>query len=268
MKKLYTLTIAILLIGCLQISANHIHRFETSEGLTKVLLKADTLNYYFLKPTKYGFYHENHKLAFEIECEYAGDFHDGLAKVKKDGKFGFINTKGEFVIPAQYKTVSDYSEGLIAVGDSTEQLNRVIDITNKTVGVFEKAIILSAKVNGEGTDGGLVLMTEDVYNYKYSEGLINIENKFYDVKGAFKFSIPGLSHNCKNGMILFSVTISDNGSAKYGYCDKTGKPVIYPQYDAAEDFGTDRAIVGKNGKSLKFFEINKQGKILRFVTQK
>lgn len=111
-------------------------------------------------------------------------------------------------------------------------------------------------------------MTEDVYNYKFSEGLLNIENKFYDKSGKFKFSIPGNSSNCINGMILFSVTITSDGAPKYGYCDATGKPVIYPQYDAAEDFVRDRAVVGKKDKSLKFFEINRQGKILRFVTQK
>ena len=248
--------------------AGYIHKFETSEGLTKVLIKADTINQLFLKPTKYGFLNNEGKLAFEIECEYISNFHSGVAKVKKNGKFGFVNKEGKFIIEATYNSVSDFSEGLVAVGDSSDELDRVIDINNKVVGKFPKKILLSDRVSGEGIQNGLVLITEDNYNYKYSEGLINIENKFYDKTGEFKFSIPGESGNCKNGMILFSVTISDNGSPKYGYCDNTGKPIIYPQYDAADDFSTDRAVVGKKTKGLKFFEINKQGKILRFVSQK
>ena len=268
MKKIITTIFTLITFCCINSEAVTIHEFKTSEGLTKLLISADTVNYYFLKPKKYAYKNSEGKIAFEIECEYAGDFINGYAKIKKDGKFGFINTKGEFVIKAQYKTVSDLSEGYIVVGDSTERLNKIIDINNKTIATFNQSIQLSIKINGEGTESGLVLMTEDVYSYKFSEGLINIENKFYDVTGKFKFSIPGNSHDCKNSMILFSVELSESGGEKFGFCDNTGKPIIYPQYDAAEDFNTDRAIVGKKGTSLKFFEINKTGKILKFVTQK
>jgi hypothetical protein len=268
MKKLNLFVIAVLAMVSTNAFANYIHKFETIDGLTKVLIKADTVNQLFLKPTKYGFINAENKLIFEIECEYLSNFHNGVAKVKKNGKFGFINKEGKFVIEAKYNTVGDFAEGVVVVGDSTDQLDRIIDINNNVVATFAKRINLSPRVSGEGIQNGLVLITEDNFGYKFSEGLINIENKFYDKTGKLKFSIPGNSKDCKNGMIAFSVTLSETGTPKYGYCDCTGKPLISPQYDAADDFSIDRAVVGKKSKTLKFFEINKQGKILRFVAQK
>lgn len=42
-------------------------------------------------------------------------FSEGLAAVKKDGKFGYINTKGELVIPCQFGYASDFIEGTAVV---------------------------------------------------------------------------------------------------------------------------------------------------------
>lgn len=270
MKKL-NLIVFILIVSSISSFAAYIHKFESSEGLTKVLIKADTVQQLFLKPTKYGFLNTENKLAFEIDCEYVSNFHNGIAKVKKDGKFGFINKEGKFVIEASYYTVGDFSEGIVAVGDSSERFNKLIDINNKVIATFEKPIILSNKVSGEGVQNGFVLITEDIFNYKFSEGLINIENKFYDKLAKFKFSIPGKSNDCKNGMISFSVNITEVGNPKYGYCDCTGKPIITPKYEVADDFSVDRAVIGlisPKTKAIKFFEIDKKGKILRFVAHK
>ncbi len=42
-------------------------------------------------------------------------FREGLAKVNKDGKWGFINKEGEIVIPPQFDEAVDFSEGLARV---------------------------------------------------------------------------------------------------------------------------------------------------------
>jgi hypothetical protein len=46
------------------------------------------------------------------QFEHAGEFHDGLAVVKKDGAYGFIDRSGTLVISAQYKEVSEFADGL------------------------------------------------------------------------------------------------------------------------------------------------------------
>ncbi len=55
------------------------------------------------------------ELLGEINWDNANDFSEGLAGVKKDGKWGFINTDGELVIPCIYDSVGAFSEGLCAV---------------------------------------------------------------------------------------------------------------------------------------------------------
>ena len=43
------------------------------------------------------------------------DFHDGLIKIVRNGKYGFANDKDEIVISPVYESVNDFSEGLAAV---------------------------------------------------------------------------------------------------------------------------------------------------------
>ena len=61
---------------------------------------------------------------FEITKEFAeavrkydeiSPFSEGLAAVRKDNKWGFINPKGKEVIPCKYDRVGKYSDGLISV---------------------------------------------------------------------------------------------------------------------------------------------------------
>jgi len=47
--------------------------------------------------------------------ESMGDFHDGLAKGKKDGKTGFFNSKGEWVVKPEYEGARNFKNGFAAV---------------------------------------------------------------------------------------------------------------------------------------------------------
>jgi hypothetical protein len=51
---------------------------------------------------------------FEISCmyEYLGTFNDGLAAVKYNGKYGFINFYQEFVIEPIFDDVTSFDNGL------------------------------------------------------------------------------------------------------------------------------------------------------------
>jgi hypothetical protein len=64
---------------------------------------------------KWGFI--NTKGEMVIPCIYdgAGNFSEGLASVEQNGKCGSINTKGEVVLPCIYDRVRDFSEGLAFV---------------------------------------------------------------------------------------------------------------------------------------------------------
>ncbi|WP_299247905.1 WG repeat-containing protein [uncultured Cytophaga sp.] len=54
-----------------------------------------------------------------VDTETWGDFSGGLAKGKKGEKFGFYNTKGEWVIAAQFDGVREFKNGYAAAKQGT-----------------------------------------------------------------------------------------------------------------------------------------------------
>ena len=58
-------------------------------------------------------------------------YDNGLAAVEVDSKYGFINTKGELVIPLMYDYAFGFSDGLAEV--KYQGLYGVIDVNNRTV---------------------------------------------------------------------------------------------------------------------------------------
>ncbi|MEK6497260.1 WG repeat-containing protein, partial [Campylobacter jejuni] len=58
---------------------------------------------------KYGFVNTKGDLVISCQYDNALSFTDGLARVCMDGKYGFINTKGRLIIPYQYDAVGMFS---------------------------------------------------------------------------------------------------------------------------------------------------------------
>ena len=48
---------------------------------------------------------EAEKKTIPVKYDYTGDFREGLAAVKLNGKYGFINKSGNVVIPLKYDNV-------------------------------------------------------------------------------------------------------------------------------------------------------------------
>ncbi len=68
-----------------------------------------------------------------VPCKYddVEDFVEGLAAVKLDGKWGYIDTTGREVIPFKYDYAGDFSEGLAAV--NLDGKRGFIDTTGQVV---------------------------------------------------------------------------------------------------------------------------------------
>ena len=49
------------------------------------------------------------------EYDEIGHLSEGMIYVQKNGKFGFVNTKGELVVPLIYDGVNDFAEGFAPV---------------------------------------------------------------------------------------------------------------------------------------------------------
>ena len=85
---------------------------EKQQKLTEPLAVADWRK--IQKGGKWGFY-DGMKTVIEPAYDEVFCFRDGLASVELDEKCGYINDKGEVVIPLEYETAMSFSEGLAAV---------------------------------------------------------------------------------------------------------------------------------------------------------
>lgn len=182
---------------------------------------------------KYGFIDRKGNIVIEPKFDWAGNFYDEprMARVEINGKLGFINKNGEVVIEPKFDDAYDFDDNIATV-----------------------------KINGK-------------WGYINQSGNFVIEPKF-DSANDFVNDIANVEINDKWGWIdkngdfviepKFDTTmnfvddiakVKING--KWGWIDKSGDFVIEPKYDYAGNFwSSDTAEVGLNGEE---FKIDKQG---------
>ena len=211
-------------------------------------------------------------------------YSEGLAAVKKNGEWGFVDKEGNEIIPKVYQMVDDFSEGLVAVcqkdkwGYIDKERNEIIQCIYDKVGSFSRGLAMVRK-NGEyhviNKYGNEVI--SKTYTLAFlvsycaiSEGLIAVRDVkshrygFLDDKG--KEVIPcvyldidrfseGLAavkikeeskqtKKTENGL----ETLFNSERELYGFINKKGIEVIPCIYDKAYRFSEGLAIVLKNGK--------------------
>jgi hypothetical protein len=66
---------------------------------------------------KWGFINQNGEWVIPPQYEYAMNFQDGLACVKENGRYGYINKEGKMSIDAIYIDAVSFSDGLASVFD-------------------------------------------------------------------------------------------------------------------------------------------------------
>ena len=149
-----------------------------------------------------------------------GGFNEGLACVKKDGKYGYIDGKGEEVIPCRYDEVDDFSEGLAAV-----QKDGLCGFINKN---GEEVVPCRYDRASSFSDDGLAWVVKGglwgVINEKGEEVVPCIYDE-NDGKGGgfiYSFSDDGLAWVRKSGLC--------------GVINKNGEEVIPCRYDYAGGF--------------------------------
>ena len=141
--------------------------------------------------------------------DLASDFHEGLARVRKDKKMGFIDMTGKMVIPNQWRIANDFYEGLAIVGDDNGEyfIDRAGDIVITCPSGYS--------LHGEGFHEGLVVVEKNgKYGYMDKRGNIVIPCKW---ESAASFSDGLASVSNEDGM--------------YGCIDKSGHLVIPCDYN-------------------------------------
>lgn len=159
-------------------------------------------------------------------------FSDGLAAVKMNEKWGYINSKGEFQIPAKFFLAEPFSEGMAFVLGEEGGRWDIIDKQGRYVTrvTFEK--------HDPFSEGMAVVQVNGKYGFINKEGDYVID-PIYDDARSFSEGLAAVK-----------------SSEGWGYIDKNGNYVIQPKYDNADSFSEGLAAVGI-GEKWGF--INKKG---------
>ncbi len=93
------------------------------EMLLKALGDYDTVSDYYnglalvKKNNKYGYIDRNGEEVIPVQYDTANDFIRKYAKAEKDEKWGYIDVNGNIIIPIEYEYCGDVAYGVVAVGN-------------------------------------------------------------------------------------------------------------------------------------------------------
>ncbi len=183
----------------------------------------------------WAFLDKNAKEMFRPDCDELMDFRWGMAMTidqypgeEFDRRYGFVNTKGEQVVPIKYLDVTSFSEGLAFITDYKE--HGYID-----------------------TSGSMVIeLPEKIVGYNFQEGWAPVSNAEYrvgyiDTSGQmvipFIYDEPGLFSEGK-------VKVTKNG--KTGLMDKKQNIILETKYFEVSEFSEGRAFAAIPGAELSF----------------
>lgn len=158
-----------------------------------------------------------------VPCKYSsvGNFHEGLAKVEFNGKWGYIDRAGNVVIPIKYETATDFNEGWACVMDLQNYgyNTHYIDKSGKTVLKLPKNHLDF----GSGFHEGLAA----VY-YWNNQG--DLATAFIDKTGKKVLDFGTQYHHLSNFNqgIAFAQTLGEGGEEGFYdvIIDRTGKNLI------------------------------------------
>lgn len=189
----------------------------------------------------------------------ATDFSEGLAAVKVNNQWGFIDTSGKMVIapqfnPWQAQFNSYFSDGLVSFNTVSAKANGLGGNNPRGVkwGFADKTgkVVITPKFDGDyylpphfsnglAVIGGTFLGT--------TIATFGVHNKYGYINKAGTLVIP---QNYNEAYDFYEDLACVKIGEKYGFIDKTGKLVIAAMYDAPSYFKDGIAIVELNKMSF------------------
>lgn len=187
-------------------------------------------------------------IPFTLNYDWVGSFHNGLAQVRRENEYGFINISGKEIVPPKYVKVLDFRDGIALVCDDKNFILQwgAIDMTGKVV-IPVKYHFVDVSLNG------------------YNDG-DNVNNEGYPFKdglAAVKIPTVGIEkYDSKTGKFT-NIGKEDPDAGKLGFINKKGQVIIPFSYKADYDnkplfnFNDGLAWVPKGAK---YGAINTSGK--------
>lgn len=175
---------------------------------------------------------------------------EGWIRIKKNGKYGYINNQGEIIVPPIYKTIDPFGrefENYALVMNKKGKFG-LIDRNGKEV-VSPKCFYFNK--SEEEKNWIFICVKEKPFVFKHGyldENFNEVIPPIYDLLYDFDAELEGLAKVRKD--------------KKFGYINRNNEEVIPIVYDVLTEFGVfnnDRALVKKDGK---YGFINKKGEVV------
>lgn len=173
--------------------------------------------------------------------DHLSSFHEGLARVERSGKYGYIDKLGREIIPCTYDDADDFEFGVAVVAIAEKE-----GLINKKGKVIAPCIYDSIFSFDE--DSTATVRIDSYPNSRY--GRINIKGEIV---------IPLEYEECDNFREGLAA-VKKNG--KYGFINKNNQLVIPYEYDDLYNSnGFNEGLVGvKKGENWGY--INKKGEVI------
>lgn len=209
-----------------------------------------------LLPGKYstlGYYNYEQS---ESDLPVIATFQSGLARVEKNGKIGFINTKEKWIIPAEYDVAATHlTNGVVTVG---KRLSKKAD--------EEEYVVVQPETESKNkadappvetiTDRHFGNRDEIKYGFADSTGKMIVPLD-YD----YKTDSYGKHYILENGyLVLYKKKKEDYYNYLTGLANKTGTVLIAPEYDNIWPLKSGKGFIVMKDRKLGF--VNNAGKII------
>ncbi|MBQ7272835.1 MAG: WG repeat-containing protein [Bacteroidales bacterium] len=223
---------------------------------------------------------ENGKVGYKLSgkwiaspvYEYGSEFRNGFAMVRLDGKFGFIDDKGNIVVKCLYNSCTLYDENGVAtgkIGETRYYLDKNGNAFRSMDELKAAAILKSSDYKNKANNYSVgdytpTLDESGKWGYKqFGEWVIKPR---FDAAGDFADGLAAVSlggkwgYIGKNGSSSIPFKYEQGGVfvdglarvklyGKWGFIDKSGATVIPFKYAMAADFSNGLAHVSYNGKN-------------------
>ena len=136
-----------------------------------------------LKDGKWGYINTKGEQIVECKFDGVGYFNKGFAPVEKDGKWGYINTKGEQIVECKFDNGRDFNEGFVAVlkdgkwGYINTKGEQIIECKFDDVGYFNEGF---APVQKDGKYGYINTKGYSVIFDKSKNEIMEVFDKVID----------------------------------------------------------------------------------------
>lgn len=183
--------------------------------------------------TRFGFIDKTGASVVDLHSEWDSthtfEFKEGLAAVKCDGKWGYVDTSGTVLIEPHFRLAASFSENLAQVWLFDRDGYQLIDKNGSLIGGEQSEF----EFVGESCNGIFPAARWGLWGYIDRDGKRVIKPQFSFASGFYE------------GM----AAVRQGDKDEWGYIDESGHYVINPRYSQAFLFHNGRAVVEMNHMS-------------------